>query len=168
MYSKCDNQYQRHLCMKKILLIEDLPEKAEDIKREIRCKYPDIQIGECTSYHSAIEEILLHHEDYFLILLDITMSTFDVNIEENGGVPETLAGKKILERMYLRDIPTKVKVVTMFESFDGKSINQLDKELRQDNPDSYEGYIFFSFKKSDWKKQLTDCIKTFYDKDINS
>lgn len=146
--------------MKKILLVEDLPQKADDIKKEISSNFPDIYIVERSSYHSAIEEIFKHYNDYFMILLDITMSTFDVNIEENGGVPETLAGKRILEGMYLRDIPTKVKIVTMFESFDGKSINQLDKELREDNPDCYEGFIFFSFKKSDWKKQLTDYIRS--------
>ncbi len=146
--------------MKKILLVEDLPQKADDIKKEISSNFPNIRIEERSSYHSAIEEIFKHYNDYFIILLDITMSTFDVNIEENGGVPETLAGKRILEGMYLRDIPTKVKIVTMFESFDGKSINQLDKELREDNPDCYEGFIFFSFKKSDWKKQLIDYIRS--------
>lgn len=144
--------------MKKLLLVEDFPQKADDIKKEILSNFPNLCIEERSSYHSAIEEIYRHYNEYFLILLDITMSTFDVNIEENGGLPETLAGKRILEGMYLRDIPTKVKVVTMFESFDGKSISQLDKELREDNPDCYEGFIFFSFKKSDWKKQLTDYI----------
>lgn len=144
--------------MKKLLLVEDFPQKADDIKKEILSNFPNLCIEKRSSYHSAIEEIYRHYNEYFLILLDITMSTFDVNIEENGGVPETLAGKRILEGMYLRDIPTKVKVVTMFESFDGKSIGQLDKELREDNPDCYEGFIFFSFKKSDWKKQLTDYI----------
>lgn len=146
--------------MKKILLVEDLPQKADDIRKEISSNFPNIPIEERSSYHSAIEEIFKHYNDYFIILLDITMSTFDVNVEENGGVPETLAGKRILEGMYLRDIPTKVKIVTMFESFDGKSINQLDKELREDNPDCYEGFIFFSFKKSDWKKQLLDYIRS--------
>ncbi|NLI35244.1 MAG: hypothetical protein GX416_01825 [Bacteroidales bacterium] len=144
----------------KLLIVEDLPEKAEEIKKEISTHFPDLIIVERTSYHSAIEEIFRRHEDYFLILLDITMSTFDVNAEENGGVPETLAGKRILEGMYLRDIPTMVKVVTMFESFDGKSIKALDQELREDNPDSYDGFIFFSFKKSDWKKQLIEYIST--------
>lgn len=146
------------MCIKKLLLVEDLPEKAEDIKKEVLREFPEMEIIEQSSYHSAIEEIYKNYDNYFLILLDITMSTFDVNVEENGGVPETLAGKKVLEGMYLRDIPTKVKVVSMFESFDGKSIKELDKELMDDNPDSYDGFIFFSFKKSDWKKQLTDYI----------
>ena len=58
MYSKCNNQHQRHLCMKKILLVEDLPEKAEDIKREIKCKYPDIQIGEWVEAISIVLDLL--------------------------------------------------------------------------------------------------------------
>lgn len=144
--------------MKKILLVEDLPEKAEEIKKEILGNIPNIELIEKSSYHSAIEEIYCNYNEYFLILLDISMSTFDVDIEENGGLPEALAGKRILEGMYLRDIPTKVKVVTMYESFDGRKIQELDKELREDNPDSYDGFIFFSFKKSEWKKQLIDYI----------
>lgn len=145
--------------MKKLLIVEDLPEKADELRKVVTKNFSDITIVEKSSYHSAIEEIYCNYKEYFLILLDISMSTYDVNIEENGGVPEALAGKRILDGMYLRDIPTKVKVVTMFESFDGKSINQLDKELREDNPDSYDGFIFFSFKKSDWKKQLVEYIK---------
>lgn len=147
MYCVCSSEFKGNMHMKKLLLVEDLPEKADEIKKEILKEFPVMVIIEKSSYHSAIEEIYRNYNDYFLILLDISMSTFDVNIEENGGVPETLAGKKILEGMYLRDIPTKVKVVTMFENFDGKSISQLDKELKDDNPDSYDGFIFFSFKK---------------------
>lgn len=146
--------------MNRILIVEDLPEKAEEIKMVIANEFPEIEIEERTSYHSAIEEIYKNYLQYKLILLDISMSTFDVNVEENGGLPESLAGKRILQGMYLRDIPTKVKVVTMFESFDGKSIKELDRELREDNPDSYDGFIFFSFKKSEWKKQLVEYINT--------
>lgn len=146
--------------IKKLLLVEDLPEKADEIKSVIASAFPEVEVEERGSYHSAIEEIYRNYSDYFLILLDISMSTYDVNVEENGGVPEALAGKRILEGMYLRDIPTKVKVLTMFESFDGKSIASLDHDLREDNPDCYDGYIFFSFKKSDWKQQLIDYIKS--------
>ncbi|MBW4739242.1 response regulator [Prevotella histicola] len=146
--------------IKKILLVEDLPEKAEEIKNVIASAFSDVKVEERSSYHSAIEEIYRKYSEYFLILLDISMSTYDVNVEENGGMPESLAGKRILEGMYLRDIPIKVKIVTMYESFDGKSISALDHDLREDNPDCYDGYIFFSFKKSDWKQQLVDYIKS--------
>lgn len=146
--------------MKKILIVEDLPEKADEIKKTVLSNMKNIELEIKTSYHSAIEEIYRHHSRYFLILLDVSMSTYDINIEENGGLPEALAGKRILEGMYLRDIPTKVKVVTMYENIGGIRIQELDKELREDNPDSYDGYIFFSFNKSEWKKQLIEYINT--------
>ena len=44
--------------MKKILLVEDLPQKADDIRKEISSNFPNIPIEERSSYHSAIEEIL--------------------------------------------------------------------------------------------------------------
>ena len=113
--------------IKKILLVEDLPEKAEEIKNVIASAFSDVKVEERSSYHSAIEEIYRKYSEYFLILLDI---------------------------------PIKVKIVTMYESFDGKSISALDHDLREDNPDCYDGYIFFSFKKSDWKQQLVDYIKS--------
>lgn len=134
--------------MKKILLVEDLPQKADNIKSLLKLEFPEIEIEERSSYHTAIEEIYRNYNKYFVVLLDVSMSTYDAGVEENGGIPEALAGKMILDGMYLRDIPVKVKVMTMYESFDGKSIQELDKELREDSPENYDGYIFFSrFKK---------------------
>lgn len=147
--------------MKKILLVEDIPQKAESIKAVLKQEIAELEIEERTSYHSAIEEIFRNYDTYCVILLDMSMSTYDVSIEENGGLHEAAAGKRILDGMYLRDIPTKVKVVTMYESFDGKSIHILDRELKENNPDNYDGYIFFSFQKSEWKKQLIDYIRKF-------
>ncbi|WP_027318231.1 hypothetical protein [Bacteroides graminisolvens] len=144
--------------MKKILLVEDLPQKADNIKSLLKLEFPEIEIEERSSYHTAIEEIYRNYNKYFVVLLDVSMSTYDAGVEENGGIPEALAGKMILDGMYLRDIPVKVKVMTMYESFDGKSIQELDKELREDSPENYDGYIFFSFQKSDWRKQLSDYI----------
>lgn len=51
--------------MKKLLLVEDLPEKADDLKKEIYRNFPSIKIVEKTSYHSAIEEIFRNFDDYF-------------------------------------------------------------------------------------------------------
>ena len=43
--------------IKKILLVEDLPEKAEEIKNVIASAFSDVKVEERSSYHSAIEEI---------------------------------------------------------------------------------------------------------------
>lgn len=145
--------------MSKILLIEDVLDKSEKIKKCVNDAFPDIAISERSSYHSALKEIFENYQDYSLILLDMSMSTYDQNVEEFGGEPEAMAGKRIMEGMFLREIPTKVIVVTMYENFGGEGIKQLDKEFKSDYEDNYMGYVFFSFNKSDWQKQIIDLIK---------
>jgi hypothetical protein len=67
--------------------------------------------------------------------------------------------------MYLREIPTKVIVVTMYQNFvDGTRITALDKELLNDYPDNYCGYIFFTHSNLDWTNDLKIAInKILYD-----
>ena len=145
--------------MNKILLVEDVHDKSEKIKKCISTYFVDAVIFVCTSYHSALKEIYEHYQEYSLILLDMSMSTYDQNVEEFGGVPEAMAGKRILEGMFLREIPTKVIVVTMYDNFGGEGIKQLDKDFSVDYAENYIGYVFFSFNKSDWQKQLIDKMK---------
>lgn len=145
--------------MCKILLVEDVYDKSEKIKKCVRGAFPDIEIAECSSYHSALKEIFENYHEYSLILLDMSMSTYDQNVEEFGGIPEAMAGKRILEGMFLREIPTKVIVVTMYENFGGEGIKQLDKEFKSEYVENYLGYVFFSFNKSDWQKLIIDLIK---------
>ena len=67
MYCVCSIELKGNMHMKKLLLVEDLPEKADEIKKEILKEFPALLIVEKSSYHSAIEEIYRHYNDYFLI-----------------------------------------------------------------------------------------------------
>lgn len=139
--------------MKKILLVEDFEDKAIVIKDFLRNSYPDVIVNECSSYKSACNEIY-GEEKYDLILLDMTMSTYDISNEDNGGEPEPRAGRLILKGMYLRDISTKVVVVTMYNSFDGQKLNSLNKELSSNYGDNYLGYVSFQFQSNEWEGEL--------------
>jgi len=145
--------------MKRILIVEDNEKKLEKIRTFLVAEFSDIGLEEKTSYNSASKEIALNYANYDLILLDMSMQTYDISNEESGGEPEPLAGKNILKQMYLRDIPTKVIVVTMYENYvDGTRIKQLDEELTKDFPENYVGYIFFSHNNFDWSKNLKESI----------
>lgn len=145
--------------MSKVLLVEDVLDKADKIKKCVNEEFSGVEIADCSSYHSALKEIFENHDQYSLILLDMSMSTYDQNVEEFGGMPEAMAGKRILEGMFLREIATKVIIVTMYENFGGEGIKQLDKEFKVDYIDNYVGYVFFSFNKTDWQKQLIDLMR---------
>jgi DNA-binding LytR/AlgR family response regulator len=153
----------------KLLLVEDNQKKLEKIRSFLISEYPNVTIEERTSYNSASKEIILNYKNYDLILLDMSMQTYDISVEESGGDPEPLAGKNILNQMYLREIPTKVLVVTMYENFvDGTRITKLDEILRFEYPDNYCGFIFFSHINNDWAIKLSQLIKEIYDKYINN
>lgn len=145
--------------MKRILIVEDNHKKLEKIKFFLETEFSDIELIERTSYNSASKEIALNYEKYDLILLDMSMQTYDISNDESGGEPEPLAGKNILKQIYLRDIPTKVLVVTMYENFvDGTKIKQLDLEFNLEYPDNYCGFIFFSHTNFDWSLELKKSI----------
>lgn len=145
--------------MKKILIVEDNQKKLEKLKTFLNEEYVDIEITERMSYNSATREIVLNYNNYDLILLDMSMQTYDVSDDESGGEPEPLAGKNILKQIYLRNIPIKVIVVTMYENFvDGTKIKELNEELIQEFNDNYCGYIFFSHINLEWSIKLKELI----------
>ena len=116
---------------KRILLVEDYEEKAKDIRKFVQEKFSYVTLYNCSSYNSAQEMIFEAEQEYDLILLDMSMSTFDLNDDASGGLPEPAAGQNILEGMYLRNISTPVIVVTMYNVFGRKELATFDKELKE-------------------------------------
>jgi CheY-like chemotaxis protein len=144
--------------MSKLLIIEDEQRKLDYLKDFLKIEFPDIEFEEKHSYNSALREIVENYTKYNLILLDMSMSTYDVSVEESGGVPEPLAGENILDAMFLNEIPTTDVVVTMYESFVGKKLTAFNIELKENYPDNYLGFVFFSHKNTDWRVELKKYI----------
>lgn len=147
---------------KRILLVEDYEEKAKDIRKFIQEKFPYVTLYNCSSYNSAQEMIFEAEQGYDLILLDMSMSTFDLNDDASGGLPEPAAGQNILEGMYLRNISTPVIVVTMYNVFGRKELATFDKELKEQYPENYRSYVFYSAQKGDWRSKLEQQIKNIF------
>ena len=145
--------------MKKILLVEDYEEKASNILAFLKQEFSNYKGIQCTSYNSAQEEIFEHGSDYSLILLDMSMSTYDLSTDASGGLPEPSAGQYILEGMFLRQIMTPVIVVTMYNVFGRKQLEAFDIDLKKDYPQNYKSYVYYSSQKNDWKNQLKKQIK---------
>lgn len=145
--------------MNKLLLIEDYEEKANNILAFLKLEFPDFQINQCTSYNSAQEEIFEHGSDYSLILLDMSMSTYDLTADVSGGLPEPSAGQYILEGMFLRQITTPVIIVTMYNVFGRKQLEAFDIELKENYPQNYKSYVYYSSQKNDWKNELKNKIQ---------
>lgn len=146
--------------MTQILFIEDDQYKLEKIKTFLQKEFPLIEVTVKTSFHSGFEEVVDNFKKYNLILLDMSMQNYDISTEEAGGDPAPLAGKSILTQMYLREISTKVIVITMYERFqDGTELKDLHSTLSDEFSDNYKGYVFFSHLDNKWMNDLKTFIK---------
>ena len=146
----------------KILLIEDNQYKISQLQEFLTSEFPMIEITIRNSYHSGLKEIKQNSKQYNLILLDISMPTYDIKAGEQGGTPLSLAGKLILNEMNLREIETKVVVVTMYENYvDGTKLLELDKQFTNEFTVNYIGYVYFSpDDTTGWKNNLKIKIET--------
>ncbi len=148
-----------------ILLIEDETTKASKI-----CSYLDkiisgnaIQIAK--SVTSGIDAI---HENIFdLIILDMSLPTFDISKDEYGGRPQGFGGKEILREMLNYEMITPVIVITAYEAFSengdsGKvkeqTFNEIKEELETDYPDFYCGIVKYETIFDEWQYRLKDLI----------
>lgn len=139
---------------KKILIIEDNETKLQHIRAFCKQNLKQCVLHDKQSYNSAQQEVIFHGREYDLILLDVSMNTYDAQKEDNGE-QEPLAGANILRFMKLRHISTPVVVVTMYESFvDGVRINALDERFKAQYKDIYKGFVYYNLKSDDWKDKL--------------
>lgn len=139
----------------KILIIEDHPYKLSQLQEFLNTNFPDTEISVKNSYNSGLKELVFNYNKYELLLLDISMPNYDISTSESGGDFMPLAGRLILKEMYLREIPTKAIVVTMYENFvDGTPLFDLDLGLKREFQDNYMGYVYFTASNNAWMNQL--------------
>jgi len=139
----------------KILLVEDDEDKREQlisfIKEKIKC-----DLFEVRSFQSGLKMIKKEHFD--LILLDMTMPTFDITPTESGGRSQPFGGEMLIYEMIRREIAIKVIVVTQFDLF-GKgdeeiTLKELDLRLANQFKNIYLGAVQYSINYTGWKESL--------------
>lgn len=141
------------------LLIEDDANKEKQLNDFFHEYNPDTSVTVKKSYQSGLKEIFLNKYD--LIVLDMSLPTFDIQNGEDGYVFRHLAGKDILGEMQRKKISTKVIVVTQFDYFgEGKEHISLEilKENMRKNYSNYVGTVYYNPSLDNWKKELTTFI----------
>lgn len=144
-----------------ILLVEDDEHKRRKVSEFLHEILPSSAISEARSLQSGLERIISggHH----LIILDMTMPTFDITVGEDGGRPQAYAGRELLNHMKRRGIETPTLVLTQFDRFgegtDLLTLQELDAQLRKDHPARYVGAIYYNVTDEAWKAELEDAIR---------
>lgn len=145
---------------KRLLIIEDNEPKLNRLRQFCEENLQGYDVEDRRSYNTALSEVVHNGRSYDLILLDVSMNTYEVNGDASDGEQEPLAGSNILRFMKLRKIAVPVIVVTMYESFvDGIKIDKLDEGFREKYAEFYKGYVYYSLRNEDWIKRLKELTK---------
>lgn len=150
----------------KILLVEDEVPKQEHILNSLREIRPLAKVAIARSVRSAIEAMQSTPPPQ-LMLLDMSLPTFDVGPKESGGRPQNFGGVEVLRYMDLYELHFPTIVITAYEAFSraGRAVDHgsLDEQLREEHPKSYRGLIYYNSLFSEWRTALSGLIKSIED-----
>jgi CheY-like chemotaxis protein len=144
----------------KLLVIDDDENKLRQMLSFLAATFPDLTLEDRRSYQSGLKALLLDPPD--LMLLDMTMPTFDMSNKERGGRERRYAGQLILDELDRKEIIIPVIIVTQFEQFgDGKdrvTLGELKTDLAQSFPQHYLATIYYQAGNSKWMGELRTVI----------
>ena len=145
----------------KIILIEDDDIKRSHILELLAARYPEAEVVTAKSYNSGLEAVTMLNAS--IVLLDMTLTTFDVGSEEDGGSPRALAGMELMGQMDRHEVRTPVIVVTQYDVFQegtGRStLAELETRLYLAYPDLYRGAVYYNHASDAWKDSLAKLIE---------
>jgi DNA-binding NarL/FixJ family response regulator len=149
-----------------IIVIEDDFKKKEDIRNFLSSGLGIEKITIKESYQSGLRELIKN--EYDLLLLDMSIPTWDKSIDEPGGNFEKFGGFKILKEITRKKKPIDTILITMFDDF-GESdtsitLSQLNDWLKEEFPEFYKGAVYYNTREEKWKDDLAAFISRLQEK----
>lgn len=142
-------------------IIEDSPLKAELLQQFLKERFSSLTIKVQGSYQSGLKLVQTHPPD--LILLDMTLPNFDRVPNAREGRLRPLGGYDMMRKIRLRNIQTRIIVVTQLESFgdgdDEVSFEEMSLRCAREFPEVYLGSVYFDQRESAWQDDLEALIK---------
>lgn len=144
-----------------ILLVEDEAPKRIHIECFLKSISSGITITVAQSVNSALDALDEKLPD--LMLLDMSLPTFDLGERESGGRPQGFGGIEILRHMMLSEIYCSTIVITGYEAFlreAGKHVDlsQMRTELEKEFPQCLKGVLHYNSTYDEWKAALEKAL----------
>lgn len=145
-----------------VLLVEDEAPKRRHISEHILTTFNRTQLDVAGSVTAAISKLEVSRYD--LVLLDMTLPTFDQDEHEPGGRPQGFGGIEVIRYVSMADVFVPIIVLTGYEVFPGEagtqmSIEQLSSMLGKEFGEGIIQVIHYSSAVDEWKKKLNSAIE---------
>ena len=149
----------------KVLIIEDDRIKGDRVRAQVQAILTEVgeecEIEQAASYNSGLRACIAQNPD--LVILDMTMPTFDIKPTETGGKPRHFAGKDILWELARRGLFFPTVVVTGFdvigEGNEQQNREELTGDLERNFPLNFLGTVFYTPSEVSWKSELARIVK---------
>src|SRR5687767_1327826 len=122
-----------------ILLVEDDERKRRQVADVLTAAATGAHVEEARSLRSALRQ--LEGSKWDLVILDMSIPTFDISRDEQGGRTQSLGGRDLLRHMRRLRVDSPVVVLTQYDQVgEGETamdLNQLNHLLRAEHGASY-------------------------------
>ena len=144
----------------KVLIVEDDEFKGRRIGQALRDYRPDVDLRLERSVNSGLKGIVEYVPD--LVLLDMSLTTFDVGPNEPGGRPQNFGGLEILRHMDRLGIVIPVVVITQHERFARGTqevhLSVVRSELEEQHEQVFRGLVYYNSARGGWERELRSLI----------
>jgi len=146
----------------KILIVEDDSHKRDNLVNVVRAVKPDADMSLAHSYRSALSQLLAEPPD--LMILDMSLPTFDISGDEAGGRHRTFAGRDILFELRRRNVHVRAIIVTQYQEFGERrsriSLDALTLEMESAFGDVLVCVVHYAASQSSWEDELGSAIRS--------
>lgn len=147
----------------KLLLVEDNQHKRERVRAFLSEAWPDWEVIEAKSFTSACKKISETDVVFDLVLLDVSLPTYDKLGSESGGRFRTLGGSEVARKLVKKNPDTKILFLTQYEAFSERgnshTLESLDQKLKLECAASYLGLVHYDSSRSAWKARISDALR---------
>ena len=148
----------------RILLVEDEAPKCRHFETFLERLGLNMVTTVSKSVNAALDELDKGLPD--LLLLDMSLPTFDIGGRENGGRPQGFGGIEVLRYMSMAGMECPTIVITGYEAFQreaGKPIDLsgLRSELVREFPTMFKGLLHYNSTYDEWKTALKNTLIDF-------
>lgn len=140
-----------------VTIIEDDGEKAEQLKDVVSVAFPKAQIEVFGSFNKGLRAVRALCPD--ILLLDMTLPTFDRQPGVREGRSRPIGGYEILRKLSLSRLAPMTIVVSQFETFgdgpDQLNFQGMSAKCAAEFPEMYRGAVKFELAGSAWRHELS-------------
>ena len=149
----------------RVLIVEDESPKLAHLEAFIRERYNPEALVSARSVKGSMGA--LGSRPFDLVVLDMSLPTFDIASGERGGRPQGFGGRELLRELERLELYPAVVVVTQYPVFseEGRdiSLEELSAELALEFPDTFAGVVYFNNLVGGWKEALQNILSQLAD-----